>query len=384
MGTIQYGDKLQGFIKMETGGSYGVPNNPTTGDGFKARMINLEASDRRREAPDDDGGTFSVLERAEGRHMAKWTATVLLRLSGSLGVAPDIGDFLKLAFGTETVTGSTSVVYTQLEDRSALHAGIWADLGDVVEFVRGAVCSQLKITWGGDDWIVLEFSGPAKEFGETSENTTDGWGTAQTTITMDDMDYYATYSLVQLGTNTNGGSGFFMTSLDFSAETAELDTSESWQDEITVAPYLPTPVFTGSLVPFGTKVTTSIDGGSTTQRALGGEIVLDTGLGLLNEEEGSDCPTEVINTGKWKVSGNMKIVCRKSDVNLFSQSRRQVQKDVRWTFGTASGYKMQIDADQVEFDPVAKDIPDSGMVTVTMPFEALGSTGEDNLSATLI
>jgi hypothetical protein len=201
---------------------------------------------------------------------------------------------------------------------------------------------------------------------------------------MDDMDYYATYSLVQLGTNTNGGSGFFMTSLDFSAETAELDTSESWQDEITVAPYLPTPVFTGSLVPFGTKVTTSIDGGSTTQRALGGEIVLDTGLGLLNEEEGSDCPTEVINTGKWKVSGNMKIVCRKSDVNLFSQSRRQVQKDVRWTFGTASGYKMQIDADQVEFDPVAKDIPDSGMVTVTMPFEALGSTGEDNLSATLI
>ena len=379
---IQYGDNLRGFVKLES--SYGVPPAIVAADAFKARMIQLADADRRREDPGDCKGTFSVLERAEARHAASWSCTVLLRPSGSLGVVSDVADLWELALGTETPTGSTSVVYTQLANRTGLSATIWADLGDVVEFVRGAVCSNVKITWGGDDWIVIVFSGPGKEFGETADTTADGIGTTTTTMTMADMDYMAEYSLVQIGDDTNTAAGYYLTTLDYTAETAIMDTATSWPTASAIKPFLPTPTYAGSLVPFGTKVTTSIDGGSTTQRALGGEINLETGMGLLNEEEGSTSPTEPVSTGKWKVSGTMKIVVREGDVNLFSESRRQVQKDCRWTFGDTATYIMQIDSNKVEFDPSPKSIPDSGMVTIDMPFEALGTTGEDNLAITMI
>ena len=381
---IAYGDDLRGFIKLES--SYGIPLAPAAADAFKCRTIALADADRAREDPMDTGNTHSVIERAERRHSATWSVTTLLRPSGALGTLCDAADLFELAFGTETENAATSVVYSQLKDRTALSATIWSELSkdNLVEFVRGAICQRVRISWGGSDWIVLEFSGIAKEFGETALSLADGAGTSTAALTVDDLDYFSEYSLVQIGTDTNGGSGYFITSLAHATESGTLSAATTWANGATVSPYLPTPTYSGSLVPYGTKVTTSLDGGSTTQQALGGELTIETGMGLLNEEEGSTSPTEPIIEGKWRVSGNMSIVVRRSDVHLFSQARRQVQKDCQWTFGDTAGYIMRIDADQVEFDPSEKNIPDTGLVRIDMPFEALGSTGEDNLTITMV
>ena len=104
---FQYGHDTVGyFIPESTAFS---PEKATAASAFRATSITLGQA-VGREFPDDYKGTRSRVERITGRTPVQpWSASGILRLSGSAGTAPEIGDILKHAFGTETVNGSTSV-----------------------------------------------------------------------------------------------------------------------------------------------------------------------------------------------------------------------------------------------------------------------------------
>lgn len=376
---IQYGDYLQGFIKLET--TYGTPETPVTGDAFRARALSMADADRQRLDPGDRRGTFDRLERVEGRHRASWSATVLWRPSESLGVPPDIGVLLNLLLGTETINGGTNVIYSQLADRSVNFATIWLKLNDIIEFVRGAVVQTCTITWRGDDFIVFEFAGVAKEYGKTGPTQADGSGAASSSLIVDDLDFLSVFSLIEIDGDDNGGAGYEVTAVDHTTETATIDPAATWDDLDPITAFLPDPTHVGDAI-FGNQVSTSLDGGSTTFVAVGGQISIATGLDLLNEEEGSDSPTEVISTGKVEVSGQTEFVVRETDMDFINHTLIQQQKDLRITLGDEAAKRLQVDMDQVEYDPAQLDIPESGLVRVTLPFVALGSSGEDAVTMT--
>ena len=379
MPSIQYGDKKKGFCKLEN--NLGVPLAPAAGDAFKARAIELGPDNVNREAANDEGlrGTKG---RIQTSRRGRWRTQVLWRSSGSLGVIPDIDPFLVLAFGKKTVNVGVDVVYSQLDDREGNHASIWNKLSDIVEFVRGAICQTLTIEWTGNGLILLDFAGIAVDYGKTGETTASGAGAGITTLTVADLDFLAEHSLIQVGSDDNSGAGFFLTGLDHALEQGTLSANGTWADTDVVKPFMPTPIYTDVKPIYGAKVSTSLDGGATIQKALGGRITINTGLDLLDETEGSEVPTDVIVSGGWSVVGETRLLLRKEDVHLYSHAARQIVKDLRISLGSKDTEILQIDMNQVEFDPVPADIADNGPARITLPWEAKQSAGEDQITAT--
>ena len=377
---MQYGDDLVGFMKVES--SYGVPVVPTATDCFRAMSIGLGPVINRI-MPDDVRGTLSRPARVEGRTSATWSVNLIWRPSGTAGTRPDISDFFKLAFGTETVNGGTSVVYTLLKDRTGLWASIFAKLTDIVQFVRGAIVQRMRISWTGDGLIMIEFSGVAKAFGETGNTTANGTGTSATALTVADADFLSQYSIIQVGSDTNSGAGFLIaTAPNFSTEVITLPSASSWSNGAAIAPYTPTPTHVGSPV-HGMLGSLSLDGGSTTIMYLGGAIEFNTGMDLLNNEAASSSPSDAIITGRREIGGTLDFLVRKTETYLMSHFRRKVAKDVRIILGDTAGALMQHDLDVVEIDPVMRDVPDHGMVRVSLPFYAALTAAEDEYTMTL-
>ena len=52
--------------------------------------------------------------------------------------------------------------------------------------------------------------------------------------------------------------------------------------------------------------------------------------------------------------------------------------------GDTAGKKLQIDANQVEFDIPKIEVPDSDECTITLTGKCLGSSGEDEITATFL
>ena len=107
---FQYGDDEYGLIILQD--TFGTAKKPAGTNAFRALSLAMGQPKNRIEVR-DRRGTRSLMERQEGRTPVQpWTTTVILRPSGTAGTPPDIGDLLKLAFGTETVVASTSVTYS--------------------------------------------------------------------------------------------------------------------------------------------------------------------------------------------------------------------------------------------------------------------------------
>lgn len=377
---FEYGDDLVGFAKAES--TFMTPISPAAGDAFRARQIALAPAGYDRTDPGDRRGTYSVINRIEGRHWATWSTTQLFRPSESLGVVPDMGPFLKGLLGTETINASTSVVYTQLKDRSALSMAIWAALSSTHLFVRGAVVQQCRIQWSGSDYIIFEFSGIAGEYGETGSTTTNGTGSSATALVLTDADFVSEGSRLSIGGNNNSGSGYGVTAVNYTTETATITPAATWSNGAAVIPYLPTATTLGIPI-FGTAGTVSWDNGSTSIEVLSGDLTISTGMDLHNQVFGTSRPNAVIMAGKWNIAGNLTLAVNPAEFYLYSHARRQVQKDFKITLGGTAAKKMVIDMNVVEINPAPISVPDTGLATTSISYNALGTSGEDNITLTL-
>jgi hypothetical protein len=378
---FQYGHDTVGyFIPESTAFS---PEKATAASAFRATSITLGQA-VGREFPDDYKGTRSRVERITGRTPVQpWSASGILRLSGSAGTAPEIGDILKHAFGTETVNGSTSVVYTFLKDPSALTATIYAKRSDMHEGVYGAIVQTLRLTWSGDGFVRWEASGIAKDFFETGNTLANGAGSSATALVVDDADFFAVGSLIQIGGDDNSGAGFQVTAVAHGTETLTIDTAHTWSDDAVVAPFLPTPTYDGNPL-FGTDGSLSLDNGSSTIKHIGGSFSLNTGLDLLNTEYGDSSASDVVLSGLREVTGQLDFFVKKDETYHMGEWRRKVAKDLKVAIGTSAGDIATIDGNQVQIDPGQRDSPDTGMQRYSGNVVFLAtSAGENEASLTL-
>lgn len=375
----QYGDKLVGYAGLES--TYGVPPTITAGMGFRAITLRMQQSPDRVPVP-DRRGTRSRMQTIQGRPFATWGATAILRPSGSLGVAPDIGPLLTMALGQEAVVADTSVTYSLLRDMSGIHGFVLKQLTSMHEFVRGAIVQSWTLSWDGRGFIQFECSGIAKAFGRTGKTQTNGTGTASAALVVDDADQLSVYSIVQVD---GDATQHIVTALTHSTETATLAATTSWGDDKDVEAYLPAATFVGDANPlYGTKASLSLDGGSTTVKHLRGSLSGTTGADLNNEESGSDSPTDVIMQDSLReIKLSLDFLVRREDAHLYSEYRRKIAKDVLLTFGDEAGKRFKARMQNVEFDDGQFDTPNSGPSRVTIAGDALGvSAGEDELTLT--
>ena len=382
---IEVGDDLTGFCKLQS--AFVTPLKPAATDAFRARSITM-GDVKNRVFPGDRRGTRSRVERIEGRQpVIPWSAQVVFRPSGALGTAPDIGDLLKLALGVETITGSTSVVYTPLKDPTAIYATIYRKGTSMVELVHGAIVQTLRISWSGDDFVTMDFSGIARNFAEAGTTTTSGTNatTASTGVTVADADFLRAYGVVSVGAFNASGAGFQIASVNYTTEGIVLDATVTYNTGQTVAPYLPTATLTGNPLHSAGRATLSLDGGATTIGNLSGFIEIATGLDLWNREAQSSSAVDVFMASQREVSFGFEILNKKAESYLLSLFSRKVSQDLQIILGDTSTEKLKIDMDVCQIDPSPRDLPESGPGTISLTGVALASSaGEDEITLTLI
>lgn len=368
---FQYGSDLIGFFVAES--TYGTAVKPAAGNAFRATAITM-GQPVGREHAGDRRGTRSRIERVTTRTPAQpWSVATLLRPSGSAGTAPDIGDLLKHAFGTETVSGGTSVTYSLLKDPTALSGTLYRQLSDIHEFVYGAVVQSFTMRWTGDGFVICEFSGVGKEFGRTGNDAANGTGAAATALVVDDADFFSVYSIIKIDTDDNSSAGYQVTAIDHSTQTLTITPAATWSDNDTVTPFLPSGTFAGSPL-FGTDGSLSLDNGSSTIKHVGGSLTVNTGIDLLNEEYGDSSAADVVVPSMREVSMSLDFLVRKDETHLISEFRRKVQKDIKVTIGSTAGSILTINGNVAELDPQQLSSPDSEMVRYSADVTLLASS----------
>ena len=372
---FSYGSDLVGFFKAES--TYGTAVKPAAGDAFRATSITMGAP-VGREFPGDRRGTRSRIEQTVTRTPVQpWSAAGILRPSGTLGTAPDIGEIIKHAFGTETVSGSTSVTYSLLKDPTALSAALYRATKDLTfsEGVYGAAVQNLTFTWTGDAYITWTATGVAKDYIQTGNTLANGAGSSATALIVDDADFYSPYSVISVGSTDD----VQVTAVNYTTNTLTI-ASTSWSDNDAVAPYVPTGTYAGDPL-FGTTGSLSLDNGATTITHLGGSISVNTGIDLLNTEYGGSSATDVTVPAYREVTGSLDFLVRKDEVFLFNEFRRNIQKDVIITLGDTAAKRMKINCNITELAPSQRDSPDADMIRYTANLVALASSsGDDEIS----
>jgi hypothetical protein len=367
---FSYGSDLVGFVVAES--TYGTAVKPAATDAFRATSITMGAP-VGREFPNDRRNTRSRVERTITRTPVQpFSASGILRPSGSAGTAPDIGLFLKHALGTETVSGGSSVTYSLLKDPTALSASIYRKTSDLSEAVYGAVVQNLTFNWSGDSYATWTVSGVGKDYAQTGNTLANGAGSSATALVVDDADFFSPFSVISVGSTDN----VQVTAVNYATNTLTI-ASSSWSDNDVVKPYTPSPTLAGDPL-FGTAGTLSLDNGSTTITHLGGSLSINTGIDLLNTEYGSSSAADVTVPAYREVTGSLDFLVRKDEVNLFNEFRRNVQKDLLFTIGDTTGKRMKINCNVTELDPTQRDSPDADMIRYSVNFVALASSSGDD------
>ena len=375
--TFQYGDDIVGYCMFQD--SFGTAKKPVAGSAFRAISITCGPGGPDRPLATDRRKTRSAMETVEGRQaLVPWTATVLLRPSGTLGIAPDIGDLLFLAYGSEGVVASTSVTYSLLQDMSGLYCSIYKDMSSIHEGVYDAIVQSLEMRWAGDDFMRLTFSGVASNYIEAGVTTTNGTGSGSTALIVTDSDFFTKFGIIQIGSDTNSDTGYLITAIDHTTNTLTLGTAASWSSAVAVSAYLPTASLSDSGPVYGTDFELSMDGGSTSVKSISGSVTVGTGVDLLNREAGDSQASDVINATRRTVEGTLDFLVKEDETYYRSEARRSVSKDFQITLGDTAAQRMKINAATAELRPAGeRTSPEEGPIEDSMAFQALGSSGED-------
>lgn len=157
----------------------------------------------------------------------EFTFTFLVKPSGSLGVVPSGAPILKALYGVETITGSTSVVYTQdgIDDLPTI--SILVKDNFETTFYTGCAVSKGEFPVMADETDAALFQCTAsgvflsKYIAGTDElaSEVDGTSTPVTAIPVLAAHRYNVGAKITVGTDDNSGTGFEITAVDTGTNT---------------------------------------------------------------------------------------------------------------------------------------------------------------------
>ena len=164
--------------------------------------------------------------------------------------------------------------------------------------------------------------------------------------------------------------------------TIPLEANATWSSGEAVIPFLATPVVVDKPPIFGVLGEVSLDGGSSAVNFIDWSVTVETGIGVVNQEYGSDSVQGVSLEVNRKVTFSLHFLARSADMYKMGEWRRKVAQDVYITVGdkTDAGDHFHIDMATAEIDPSARS-GEGGLVDATVTGTALAtSAGENELA----
>lgn len=312
-----------------------------------------------------------------GQRTISWSLEKELIPSGAAGTAPDDQEFWQSAFGTETVNGGTSVVYslstTQAMQLLSIHD--YHPAG-VMQSLIGAWVDTLKIAGSGADPLKVSMTGGARRLVQTGRTTVDGAVTTSATVVVDDEYQIEVDSIVQVGANTNTSTGYRVTAN--AAGSLTLEATLSVADAAAVVPFAPAETTAGTPL-------AGIDGSLTVLGAAcpvtAWEVEVNNAMIPHDGEYGAVHVSDV-SPGWRQVSGTFTFRLRRDLIGILSTRKNSdfAAQAVTIVCGGTAGRTLTISMPQVELGGVLKidHADDGGPSTVTMSFVADESTDSAN------
>lgn len=377
--THALGRKQKVFAKEES--AAGTFVKPAATDALKAIKVSMPFSQERKDRM-DSRTTRSVLERISGKKSATWSIEKYIIPSGTAGTPPDDHVLWKAGVGGDTGytnTGSTSDEYALASSQTLETLSIVRHLNDIVmESVKGAVVEEIKVVANGGDEPKVNFSGFAMGHVHTGYTTLDGDMVSSDQMTVDDHANIEIDSVVKIDSDDNSGAGYKVTAGTTSPYT--LETTLSASDGVAVTPFTPSETTAGSPIN-GITGSTVID--TVTFPILAFELTLKNNIKAVEDEAQQAIANDFI-PGFREVTGKISVRARRDFIIELGKRKSFSTRDVRVTLGAGSGTRLQIDVDYAEFEFEDFEVPESEEAIISLPFKALGSSGDDEVKFTFL
>jgi len=322
----------------------------------------------------DKRDTRSALERVPGKSSAPFTAECFLIPSGTAGTPPDAHSLIKAAFGSYANTPATSDVYSLSASQSMPTVSAYSLLNDILSVAsKGVWIDSLNIAFSGGDKPKLKFDGAGMGHMLTATSTLNGAPSgADITVQTGDGIKFSVGSIVKVSADDNSGAGFKV--LSIVGDVLTLEGSPTALTGADVIPFLPVG-YDGVGTPVsGISGCLSVDGSSLP--ITGFDCTIKNGYKVIDDEACQEFPTDAI-PGFREVSGTVSFRARKDLLIYLANAKEHTQLQFVATMGSGAGKTVTLTMPIIEMDFTGIDIPEADEVVLSLPYVALGSSGED-------
>lgn len=342
---------------------------------------------RKREAREDNRQTLGQYQRIPGMKEATWSVDMVLQGSGALGSLWSCSPFLKAFFGTETINGGASVVYTMSDDQAALgYLDFLEELSEVMAWeMRNCWMAEFKLSSKGGANPRLTASGGCSDWimtGSGALGALEALGQTDLTMAVAEELRFAVGSRVIVGTSNPATTGHTITAI------------VPGTNVITVSPGLDSQQVSGAIVrPWSpSEATPPFElPGMRGKLMIGAdeyaitEFELTGNLGL--EPHDDQALVDVVEdySRSWRdLTGFIKFRAFRDQILQIQSAETDHNRAVIGVeLGDTAGDLMDIDLPQVEIDFSEVELPSKGSAIVTVPFIAMTSDSETSDEGTV-
>ena len=375
-----YGREEIVYVTEESSSAYGTLVQPSAGDAMKVLKSDMNFKQERKDRP-EKGSSRSIISRFTGRKTADWSVEKYILPSGVKGTKPDDALLWESMFGSEEVHSAQSVDYLLLAEPS-MSLSIFREAGHFREAVSGAVPSKWSLKFGGGDEPKVTFSGEAKDHYLISSDVLTADATGTTVIEVTDARQYCTGMIIKVGTEDNSSAGFLINSIDYTLNKLTLNAQVTSQATgAAVIPLPITPTTTGDVIPviIGSF---KLNNGTVYITECGFDI--DNKVKLRNDEFATSSARGYRHTEFREVTSNFTLYFEKGAAKWANDAKRFTAQDIEVNLGDTDGCKLEIDANQVEFEIPNIEVPDNDECTLPITGKCLGSAGEDEIKVVFL
>jgi len=376
------GERQQFFVNAE--GTAFTFAKPAAGDAMAVLTSSMNpGGPKRKDRRDAYQASRDTIERITGKTERSWSVDSYYVPSGTKNVAPDCGAFLEAMFGTETV-GSNDVTYSQSSSQTLKTLTLvrfWQSW--FMEAMWGAIPEMMSLKATGGDEPKIHFEGRAKGYAATGFSTLNGAVVASSTVIVQTADAQAfnENSVIQCGDQDNSGAGYQVTDAS-STPSLTVETTLSEDNGEAVIPFVPT--WTDAGVPITSISSTSSitwDSLSLVDVLTGFELTVKANNRYYDNLAFSQHMPDAA-PGFFDITGKLDLLLRKDTLIKILDRRAFATKAVAVVMGGAaqSGTRLEIDLGQCELDFSEVSVPEEGEASISLPFKALGSSGNDAIT----
>jgi len=377
------GRELKFFAVPES--TNGTFKKPATGEAAKILACSM-GPNTARDVREDSRQTRSALERITGKSTYPWTLEAYVIPSGTAGTPPDLHELYKQVLGTYANNSETSDVYTPANTQSVGLLSLVRHYSDVaMEAVRGAIVESMTISAPGGDKPKVTFEGVAMGHIHTGATTLNGAMSASATMVVATADGRNIHdgSVVKIDADDNSGAGYEVT-VDSARPSFTIETTATADNADPVTPFTPTETTAGSPANgIAGSVVLDYSGTPIPINVIAFDVTVANQHEIVEDEAFQPGPTDYI-PGWRMVTGSIQFRARKDFIRELGKRHDFTARELRVTIGDTAGAKLQIDLDQVEFEFNDLDMSNPTGGLITLPFTALGSSGEDEIELTFL